>query len=516
MQRWHEASNLTRRRLSAALALLVVVGAASTGLQVLLSPGRVLANAVRWQLPFDPWNIDPRFDYGTPYPTYGGQLHLGEDVERRAGTAVTSIAAGTVKATLNSGGYHQWGGLVLIEHFDLDGRAFVSLYGHLDPSKFTVRPGQSVALGQKIGVVGAYEVNGNWNEHLHLAVRRGPYVGTWVWWGFGNSAELAKWEKPSTFVAARIARTDVGRVPASSRDRYETAVGVSAWRFPTSVSASEVLLASGEDWVGALPATPLALARNAPLLLTQRSGLPGSTEKELTRVLAAGGQVTIIGDVGQVSDGVAQRVTALGYRVTRIVGGNPSQLSVAVATQLAPPTTAFIVNDTTFADAVSAGAVAAATQSPIILTPSAFLSDDAAAYLSGYGVTSAVIVGGPFAVSTAVEQSLEQLGLSVDRIAGVDRYDTSQLVAGRYMGTPAAAVLATGQHFPDSLSGATLAAQLGGALLLTEQGRVPASVSGYLQAVAQRVGLGLILGGTAAISSTAELQFARILNEITL
>ena len=90
----------------------------------------------------------------------------------------------------------------------------------------------------------------------------------------------------------------------------------------------------------------------------------------------------------------------------------------------------------------------------------------------------------------------------------------SQLVAGRYMANPPTVLLATGQHFPDSLSGATLAAQLGGALLLTEQGRVPSSVANYLRAVAPRVGLGLILGGPVAVGPVAELQFARLLNEL--
>ncbi|MFO0702859.1 MAG: cell wall-binding repeat-containing protein [Candidatus Andersenbacteria bacterium] len=69
-----------------------------------------------------------------------------------------------------------------------------------------------------------------------------------------------------------------------------------------------------------------------------------------------------------------------------------------------------------------------------------------------------------------------------------------------------------GEHFADSLTGGTLAAQLGGALVLTEQSRIPASVDGYIRAVAFPANLGLILGGSAAVGPVPELDLAKLLN----
>jgi len=483
-----------------------VVGIVAGALLVHKSAAAV---ATVWRLPFDPWNIDPEFDFGTPY---GGSTHLGEDVERPAGTPVTSIAAGVVKATLNSGGYHQWGGIVLIEHTDLDGRQYVSLYGHLDANTFTVSPGQAVSVGQRIGYLGDYATNGNWNEHIHLAIRKGPYTGRWVWYGFGSGGALSGWEKPSTFVAARAGRVDVGRVPVSSRDRYETAVGVSAWRFPTDGSASEVLLASGETWVGALAASPLTLEREAPLLLTRTTDLPGSTLNELRRVLPAGGTVTIIGDSGLVPQPVVNTVASYGYNVRRIAGGTPAQLSVAAAATLPAPTSAFIVSDASFADAVSAGTAAAATRTPVLMTNPQTLSPDVSGYLQGYGITQVTIVGGSAAVSASIDAELAALGITVQRVAGSDRYDTSQRMAGQFSATPAVVVLAAGGSFPDSLVGASLAAQLNGALLLTRRDVLPGSVDSFVRAVTGTSGLGLVLGGTAAIGTGPEVTLAKLLN----
>lgn len=491
---------------AAAVAAIAVIGIVSGAVLLHKSAAAV---ATTWRLPFEPWNIDPEFDFGTPY---GGELHLGEDVERPAGTAVTSIAAGVVKATLNSGGYHQWGGIALIEHTDLDGKQYVSLYGHLNPNTFSVRPGEVVTVGQRIGYLGDYAVNGNWNEHLHLAIRKGPYTGSWVWYGFGSNAALSGWEKPSTFVAARANRVTVGRVPAASRDRYETAVGVSAWRFPTDGSATEVLLASGETWVGALAASPLTLERSAPLLLTRTKGLPDSTLKELRRVLPAGGTVTIIGDSGLVPQPVVNSVASYGYNVRRITGGNPAQLSVAAAATLPTPTSAFLVSDANFADAVSAGTAAAATRTPVLMTNPQTLSPDISGYLQGYGIKQVTIVGGNAAVSASIDAELATLGITVQRVAGSDRYDTSQRMASQFSPSPAVAILAAGGNFPDSLVGASLAAQLNGALLLTERNSLPGSIANHVLTLEGTVGLGLVLGGSAAIGSGPEVTLAKLLN----
>src|SRR5438552_12138876 len=89
------------------------------------------------------------------------------------------------------------------------------------------------------------------------------------------------------------------------------------------------------------------------------------------------------------------------------------------------------------------------------------------------------------------------------RLGGTDRYDTARVVAGATFGTSGYAVLATGERFPDALAGSYVA---GGAptgpILLTQRDALPSSTASSLSSLGVKTIL--ILGGTAAVSSTVE------------
>ncbi|MBI1206244.1 MAG: peptidoglycan DD-metalloendopeptidase family protein [Azospirillum sp.] len=103
-----------------------------------------------------------------------GLIHVGRDVAwQRSHEGVVAIAAGMVRRVVRVA---TWGGLVVIEHRDPQGRGFCSLYGHLSPF-VCVRPGELVSAGQKIGAVGrafTWE-NGGYDAHLHFAIHDGGY-----------------------------------------------------------------------------------------------------------------------------------------------------------------------------------------------------------------------------------------------------------------------------------------------------------------------------------------------------
>lgn len=85
--------------------------------------------------------------------------HLGLDIAGRTGEPVRAIGAGTVVMVARR---HIGGGTVVIDH----GMGLHSRYSHL--SAFSVREGEAVRRGQKIGAVGRTgRVTG---PHLHLAV----------------------------------------------------------------------------------------------------------------------------------------------------------------------------------------------------------------------------------------------------------------------------------------------------------------------------------------------------------
>src|SRR5205085_6433153 len=85
-------------------------------------------------------------------------------------------------------------------------------------------------------------------------------------------------------------------------DRVGTAVEVS--RTGWLDGASDVVLAAGDQYAEALPASVLAAAKGGPLLLTVGTSVPAGVLAELDRLHAS--RVTVVGSVpAAVSDGIA-------------------------------------------------------------------------------------------------------------------------------------------------------------------------------------------------------------------
>ena len=91
--------------------------------------------------------------------------HMGVDFAPGEGTPIGVIAAGTViKVQANDGGF---GNDVWVEH-DVDGKQFVSVYGHMEDNSFKVVTGQHVEVGDILGLVGS--TGNSTGPHLHLEV----------------------------------------------------------------------------------------------------------------------------------------------------------------------------------------------------------------------------------------------------------------------------------------------------------------------------------------------------------
>ncbi|WYB34396.1 transglycosylase family protein [Streptomyces sp. GD-15H] len=107
---------------------------------------------------------------GTPYHKAGSSwskgYHTGVDFPVPTGTSVKSVGAGSV---VSAGWEGSFGYQVVIRH--ADGR--YSQYAHL--SAISVRSGQSVAAGQRIGRSGS--TGNSSGPHLHFEVRTGPGFG---------------------------------------------------------------------------------------------------------------------------------------------------------------------------------------------------------------------------------------------------------------------------------------------------------------------------------------------------
>ena len=216
---------------------------------------------------------------------------------------------------------------------------------------------------------------------------------------------------------------------------YELAANAAGGSCETAPGSHSVALASGENWPDALAGTAL----DRPLLLTRQGFLPAATREYLEPCASQpGAKVIVLGGTAAVSEAVADTLRAMGFRLDRIAGADRYETARRVAKVFAPEElpTVYLASGENFADAVAA-APSVTANTPLILTTPDELHDEARRFLTDPDrtVASVTILGGHAAISVAVEEDIESLGIEVTRVAGADRYETAALLARRSFNT---------------------------------------------------------------------------------
>ena len=281
-------------------------------------------------------------------------------------------------------------------------------------------------------------------------------------------------------------------------DRIETAVSLSrdAW---AADGASAAVLATSGGFPDALAGGPLASKKAGPLLLTGSAGLDPRTAAELDRVLRSGAQVFLLGGTAVLSDAVEQQVRSRGYSVVRYGGVNRYDTAVKVTRDgLGNPSTLFVVDGLAFAEPLAGAAAASKAGAGVVLSAGPTMPPETSSYVQTRSGVTRFAIGG----------NARTADPGATAIVGADQYDTSRLIAARFFSSPTSVALASGENFPDALSGGPHISTKGGPLLLTASTVLPTSVDAYLRANTDTVARGYIYGGTGAISPNAESQFA--------
>ena len=298
-------------------------------------------------------------------------------------------------------------------------------------------------------------------------------------------------------------KPDAGEVDAAPNDVVLRIAG--ADRIDTSIKTSQdsfgngeahaAVLAKATDYPDALAGTPLAVAKDAPLLLTNPAGLDARVEAELQRVLTPTQTVYLLGGTAALSQAVEDRVRALGYTPLRLAGPDRFQTALQVADQgLGNPNTIFLATGATFPDALSAGAAAAHKDGAVLLTAGNSMPGSVAAYLATHPADQVFAIGGAAAAADPAATA----------IVGVDRYDTSRKVATTLFDNPLIVGIASGQNFPDGLSGGAEIGQADGPLLLSAPSALSGPTQDYLSANRDAIEVAVLYGGTAALSDAVE------------
>lgn len=257
----------------------------------------------------------------------------------------------------------------------------------------------------------------------------------------------------------------------SGQNRLLTAVKVSQTAFPEG--ADTVIIATAGNWPDALGGSALAGAVDAPILLTQPDALSPDVLAEITRLGAT--KAYVLGAQAAVSDDVYDALdAALTGDVVRLGGANRYATSELVAAEAVAISggadgVAFLAKGTNYPDALAASPLAAFKKWPIYLSTDEGVSDSTKAAMLQAGIEQVIVLGSDAAITQAAEAELVALGFDTERVSGYDRYATSVSIANysARMGLSwNGLAMATGQNFPDGLSGGVLAAKRGAVMLL--------------------------------------------------
>lgn len=316
-------------------------------------------------------------------------------------------------------------------------------------------------------------------------------------------------------VAARV--EGAGREPGGTTARLfgatsiATSAEISKASFPANVDT--VVVARVNHYSDALTVSAVAKAAGAPVLLINTNNIPDLSAAELTRL--SPDKIIIAGGPSAISAGVATQLEAYAPGgVTRIAGANSYETAVEISKYAHPDPaadnpsgTVYVVTGQRFQDALAIAAPAARDNSPVLLVQQNSIPAAVLAEIQRLAPARVVILGGPLAVSAAVQATLNVNWPTV-RIGGANSVETAAMISAASYTPPVDTVyLSTSANFPDALSIASVAGAKGGPVLLVPRdGSLPAVVQTELRRL-QPANI-IILGGNIAIKTTLDAAVA--------
>lgn len=311
--------------------------------------------------------------------------------------------------------------------------------------------------------------------------------------------------------------------------RYDLAVQTSKLTFPQDGTATTVTIASGTSFADGLAGSGMARFKNGPLLLTDKAGLASGTLTEIQRVLGnTSKQIYILGGTAAISENIATQLDGIGYtNHLRVEGGGVDRIDTAIGvaniSNTGSVSEAIIVNKDNFPDGVSASAVTAKRNIPLLVNASNSLDSRNATWLTAHNVSRVYLIGGTTVLSTNIENQIQALGKATTRLANTDRYGTSAEVAKCFFSTTTSSVCngitsgraqpkqvgyAIGTNFPDALSGGPYMGFYSGPMLLVQTTSVPSFIATYNSLISSTARDGFIFGGTSVINSSVSTTLA--------
>ncbi|MBJ30128.1 MAG: hypothetical protein CL466_01750 [Acidimicrobiaceae bacterium] len=256
--------------------------------------------------------------------------------------------------------------------------------------------------------------------------------------------------------------------------------------------------------------------------------LKNERKRVSTRLVAGLLAVLVAGAGLALTSGTASGLQTV-TQSTRVSGVDKyaTSASAAITSHNNNATASVLVSGESYADALSAAALAGAVAGPVILTDPNTLKGSTSLAIGQINSTTAAghtvyIVGGTAAVGADVATSLTDLGYTVSRVSGADRVATADAVAtkirtmqdfGTNWDSDTTVFLTTARNFADAVAASGIAFKNVMPILLVEPGdALSAGTKAVLDSAVNSIEHVIILGGTAAVSDAVEAEVKTILN----
>ncbi|MDR5698881.1 cell wall-binding repeat-containing protein [Agromyces aerolatus] len=161
--------------------------------------------------------------------------------------------------------------------------------------------------------------------------------------------------------------------------------------------------------------------------------------------------------------------------IYRLQGINRYATSVAIGSRFQPNVpVVYVATGLDFPDALSSAAAAARLGGPLLLTESNVLTDIVAGEIRRLNPKRIVVAGSEATISKPVFDALGKISpnIRVDRLGGVDRYETAERIIADAFTVADQAYVATGRTFPDALAASAAAGTMSAPVFLVD-GQTP-------------------------------------------
>ncbi|USK49608.1 Ig-like domain-containing protein [Bacillus sp. CMF12] len=266
------------------------------------------------------------------------------------------------------------------------------------------------------------------------------------------------------------------------KTRYTTAVEISQAGWDKSET---VFLVNGWAIADGLTATPLASAKDAPILLTTKNSLPEETLAEIERLKAK--NIVLIGGSGVISDQIKSNLLSKGHTVTRIGGKTRYDTSLLIAQELdklVDVHTVYMAYGHGEPDALSIAAQSGQAKQPIILTERNAVPAKTYSWLKGEGLDTSYFIGGKGVISPVILDEVNKItskNVLNNRLSGINRQETNaKVIEAFYMQSELPTIMVAHSHtakLVDALAAGPLAAKYNVPVLLVSNQLDPSQLN---------------------------------------